>query len=233
MNNYLVITGGSRGIGESIIATFLQAGWKVLNLSRTNCNLPDVKNINVDLINSDSIIDNAAAILAEMKNVGKISLVHNAALMQSNEVSTLNIEELRQDFEINIISPVALNKLLIPFMQPGSSIIYIGSTLSEMAVANFASYVIAKHAMIGLMRATCQDLAGKDITTSCICPGFTDTPMVQARFKCGTLEQTIKNIVTFGRLIQPQEIADLVYFSATHPVVNGAILHANLGQRGS
>ena len=39
------------------------------------------------------------------------------------------------------------------------------------------SYVVSKHALVGMMRATCQDLAGREIHTACICPGFTDTEM--------------------------------------------------------
>jgi NAD(P)-dependent dehydrogenase (short-subunit alcohol dehydrogenase family) len=52
---------------------------------------------------------------------------------------------------------------------------FVGSTLSEKAVANTASYVTAKHAMVGLMRATCQDLAvaAAPVHTAAICPGFT------------------------------------------------------------
>ena len=35
---------------------------------------------------------------------------------------------------------------------------------------------------------------------------------------------------TFGRLVAPEEIAETLYWSAHHPVINGAVLHANLGQ---
>ena len=59
------------------------------------------------------------------------------------------------------------------------SIIYIGSTLSEKGVANSCSYVTSKHAVVGLMRSTTQDLVGKGIHTACICPGFTDTEMLK------------------------------------------------------
>ena len=63
-------------------------------------------------------------------------------------------------------------------MKKGSSILYVGSTLSEKAVPQMSSYVISKHAMIGLMRSTCQDLFGRFIHTACICPGATETEML-------------------------------------------------------
>ena len=95
-----------------------------------------------------------------------------------------------------------------------------------------ASYVIAKHALVGMMRATCQDLAGRGIHTCIICPGFTDTE--QLRGLIGDNPDTLAAITglsAFDRLIEPEEIADAVAFAERAPVLNGALIHANLGQR--
>jgi 3-oxoacyl-[acyl-carrier protein] reductase len=81
------------------------------------------------------------------------------------------------------------------------------------------------------MRATCQDLAGSGIHTVCVCPGFTDTEMLRAHV--GHLPEILGALatgVTYGRLIQPGEIARTIRFCADNAVVNGAVLHANLGQ---
>jgi hypothetical protein len=42
--------------------------------------------------------------------------------------------------------------------------------------------------------------------------------------------QDIASGSTFGRLVLPGEIADLLFFAAENPVINGAVLHGNLGQ---
>jgi len=129
------------------------------------------------------------------------------------------------------VAPQLLNAKLIPYMQPGSAIIYIGSTLSEKAVAGSFSYVTSKHAIVGMMRATCQDLAGQQIHTTCICPGFTDTEML--REHVGHEQNILAEIgaaSTFGRLIEPVEIAQMILFAAKSPVINGAVIHGNLGQ---
>jgi NAD(P)-dependent dehydrogenase (short-subunit alcohol dehydrogenase family) len=81
------------------------------------------------------------------------------------------------------------------------------------------------------MRATCQDLAGKGVHTACICPGFTETEMLRAHV--GDSQDVLDSIaagITFGRLIEPREIAEVLYFCARNPVVNGSVIHANLGQ---
>ena len=117
-------------------------------------------------------------------------------------------------------------------MSEGSAIIYVGSTLSEKAVPGAFSYVTSKHAVVGLMKATCQDLMDRGIHTACVCPGFTDTPMLRNHLNHDeTIIEQIKTMNAQNRLIKPTEIASTIYFAATNPVINGAVLHANMGQK--
>lgn len=230
MLNYLIITGGSRGIGKATIATFIKQGWKIINISRTNCEILGVKNINIDLADEHWANDFAQSLSDEVKNADRICLVHNAAIFKRDNVATLDESDFRSVLQINLISPVTLNKIFLPHMKPNSSIVYIGTTLAEQAIANRASYVITKHALIGLMRSTCQDLVGRDISTCCVCPGFVNTEMLTNQVDAATLQHLIQEKVTAGRLIEPEEISDLIYFCANNPVINGSVIHANLGQ---
>lgn len=230
MANYLVITGGSRGIGKECISIFANNGWKIINISRTNCDLPGVENFNVDLSDPAWTQTYGDLLMAAVKDAEKICLVHNAAAFNQDAMTNLEADDFREVIEFNLVSPLNLNRLLTPKMRAGSSIIYIGSTLSEIAVPGRASYVITKHALIGMMRATCQDLAGKHITTCCVCPGFVNTTMLTSQVEESMLHDLIKNRVTAGRLIEPREISELVYFCANNPVINGSVIHANLGQ---
>ena len=105
----------------------------------------------------------------------------------------------------------------------------LSQTLSEKAVPGSYSYVVSKHASIGMMRATTQDLAGRGIHTACVCPGFTDTEMLRNHVPEEAMD-VVRGMSAFERLIDPDEIAETLFWSATHPVINGAVLHANLGQ---
>ena len=109
--------------------------------------------------------------------------------------------------------------------------LYVGSTLSEKAVKGSFSYIVSKHAQLGMMRATCQDLMGRGIHTAMICPGFTDTSMLRAHIghDCEVLSNLAK-MNSFGRLVTPKEIADLIFWAHENPVINGSVMHANLGQ---
>jgi len=229
----LIITGGSTGIGRATAQRFLSEGWKVISLSRRPCPEDGVRSVAVDF-SVGGWREPLQAQLNDIIDEGVIALVHNAALLEKDSAWNLDADRLRHVLEVNVVAPTVLNGLLRPKMHKGSSVLYIGSTLSEKAVANTASYVTSKHALVGLMRATCQDGVGSGIHTACICPGFVDTEMLRAHVsQSGDVEAVfgiLAKMSAHNRLIQPAEIADLVYSCATQPVIDGAVIHANLGQ---
>lgn len=230
--NLLLITGGSCGIGRATIETFLAHGWESINLSRQPCTLPKVKSIECDLTTTDW--EQQLNFESMLTGYAKIAIVHNAACCFNDTVKDVPADQLRRAFELNVVAPSKLNQLVLPYLTSGSAIIYVGSTLSEKAVANAASYITTKHAIAGLMKATCQDFAGTAIHTACVCPGITDTEMLRQRVNHNPDSiQQLASIQTANRLISPGEIAEVIYFCATHPVMNGAIVHSNLGQRES
>lgn len=230
--NLLIVTGASSGIGRAVATRFLVEGYAVLNLSRRPCPERGVENIACDLAEPGAADGLGPALTPWLEGADRVCLVHNASVMHRDRIDALESDHLRSVLELNLVAANALNRLVIPHMTPGSSLIYIGSTLAEKAVPGVASYVIAKHALAGMMRATCQDLAGRGIHTCMICPGFTDTE--QLRRLVGDDVATLAAIASlsaFDRLIEPEEIAETVAFAAHSPVLNGALIHANLGQR--
>lgn len=234
MNKYLVITGGSSGIGLATAELFLEHQFQVINLSRNSCPLNGAVNLQIDLKEKGLESRLEQELITRIQTPAIIILVHNAAWLDKDNVENIQADNLRDILEINLVAPTILNRILLPLMSPGSAIIYVGSTLSEKAIPNALSYVTSKHATVGLMRATCQDLIEMDrgIHTACICPGFTDTPMLhyRANYDANIIEQ-IKNMNGQNRLIEPIEIAKTIYFCATNSVINGEIIHANLGQK--
>lgn len=232
MNKFLLISGGSRGIGLATISLFLQQGYQVINLSRKQPPVDDVHHFTVDM-SSLSWVDAVAEQLAQTLDAAdQIVLVHNAAVLEKDSVLEIDPLSFQRVLQLNVIAASQLNTAILPKMKPGSSILYVNSTLGEQAVANTCSYVVSKHAQLGLMKTTCQDLFGSGIHTAAICPGFTDTEML--RDHVGN-EQEILDYFSqqnaFGRLLEPGEIADTIWFCSQNPAINGSIIHANLGQK--
>lgn len=231
MNKILIITGASRGIGLATARLFNDNGFRVINLSRSRSPLSNIENIDIDLSANDWNDTITTQLLPAVDSAEQIVMVHNAGAIIKDSLQNFALDEFRRVLELNVVAPARLSHLLLPRMCAGSSIIYIGSTLSEIAVPNSCAYVTSKHALIGLMRSTCQDLAGSGIHTACVCPGFTDTEML--REHVGNSEEILQAIakgVAQKRLIQPDEIARTIYFCAQNAVINGAVIHANLGQ---
>ena len=232
INKCVVITGASRGIGLATAKFFLENEFGVINLSRTLCQLPEVINIQVDLAQQGFEKNLETVLPCHLTNAETIVLVHNAAQSEKDTVNQIQADSLRKILEVNVVAPTILNRIVLPLMNQGSAIIYIGSTLSEKAVAGSFSYITSKHAMVGLMRVTCQDLMDKGIHTACICPGATDTQMLRTVLNNDAiLLEQVKSMNAQHRLIEPTEIAQTIYFVATQPVLNGAVIHANLGQK--
>ena len=226
----LIITGASKGIGLATAKKFADEGYRVINISRSPAPDDRIENHSVDLALNDCE-EQLQELIGLLVDAGEICLVHNAGKLVSDTVADTDTGSFVDILNVNVVAPHFLNQMLIPLMHAGSSIVYLGSTLSEKAVPNTYSYVVSKHAVVGMMRATCQDLAGRGIHTLCVCPGFTDTEMLRAHV--GEDESVLKSIAattTFDRLVEPQEIADAIWFGANHPVINGAVIHANLGQ---
>ncbi len=231
MKKVAIVTGGRAGIGRATVEKFVEQGYQVINLSRRPSNVDGCDDIAADFTQLDWPSSVSPQLLPKLAGAEQLAVIHNAGMHASDSAVEVDGAIMRDSLNVNVVAPALLNTLLAPHLTPGSSIVYVGSTLSEKAVTGCVSYVASKHAVIGLMRSTCQDLAGKAIHTACVCPGFTDTEML--RHHVGNSDEILKDIAslcTQNRLITPAEIADVLYFCATSPVVNGTVMHANLGQ---
>ena len=227
-----VISGASVGIGKATASAFLEDGYSVFNLSRRECPLDGVENIACDLSSGEAIAASCERLEALVQQSDSVALVHNASQMMKDSTLDCDSDLLRCVLETNVVAINSLNQRLLPIMPAGSSVIYVGSTLSEKAVPGSFSYVVSKHAQLGIMRATCQDLMGSGIHTAMVCPGFTDTEMLRTHLgNDSEVAAAIASMNSFNRLIEPAEIAELILWVHQNPVINGAVLHANLGQK--
>ncbi|MFK8053161.1 MAG: SDR family NAD(P)-dependent oxidoreductase [Woeseiaceae bacterium] len=230
MKNLAIVTGASAGIGKATAEWFLRNNFDVICVARRPCPLAAVTSIECDLL-SALPDDVQHQLIAAIEAAGETSIVHCAGQHNGDTALTLSRQKLTDALAINVTAPAMLNQSLLPVMKAGSSVIFVGSTLGDKAVAGAIGYVTSKHAVNGLMRATCQDLAGKQIHTAVVSPGFTDTEMLRAHL--GDKPEVMASVlatVTQGRLIDVHEIAETIGFCATHPVINGSVIHANLGQ---
>ena len=228
-----ILTGASSGIGAAAARRFVDHGDTVINISRRQCPVAGVETLATDFADEQSVANTCEQLVERLAAYEgtPVCLVHNAALMLKDRCDSTEDDDLRQVLAVNVVGINALNRALLPGMPRDSSVLYVGSTLSEKAVAGAFSYIVSKHAQLGMMRATCQDLMGRGIHTALICPGFTDTTMLRQHVGHdeGVLDQ-LGTMNSFGRLVAPDEIADMIFWAHHNPVINGSVMHGNLGQ---
>ena len=231
MSKTAIISGASSGIGAATAQKFIELGYTVVNIARRKSPVDNVINVSADLSTEEGAKYAAAQAAEAITAGGVVALVHNASLMLKDTVHDCNSDDLMRVLAVNVGAVNTLNRELLPHMSAGSSVIYVGSTLSEKAVAGAHSYVISKHAQLGQMRATCQDLMGSQIHTAMVCPGFTDTEMLKQHLGGDTaLMHEIGSQNGFSRLVTPEEIAGAISWAHHSAVLNGSVIHANLGQ---
>ena len=229
-----IITGASAGIGSATARSFLDAGFAVFNLARRVCPVSGVSNIACDLTSEAAIASAGDALTEALAGCTEAALIHNASQMLKDSARHCTSTSLNHVMATNVIAVNSLNQRLLPLLPRTSSVLYVGSTLAEKAVPGAFSYIVSKHAQLGMMRATCQDLMGCGIHTAMICPGFTDTEMLRTHLGDNReVEAAVASMNSFNRLIEPAEIAELIRWAHHNPVINGAVLHANLGQKES
>jgi 3-oxoacyl-[acyl-carrier protein] reductase len=241
----LIVTGGGSGIGAATARLAAENGWNVLNLSRTGMREPlppgiahRIETVQVDLVRDfrENRLGRTRAALAPsvltQETIGprRIALVHNAAFTFNDTAREPSLERMSALLELSTLVPAYMNELLIPHMGRGSSILYVGSTLSHRGVEGSLSYVTAKHALLGLMRATAKDLSGSGIHSVCVCPGPTDTPMLRGLYGQERLA-AFTAAMSERRLATPEEIARVILFAASSPQLNGAVIDAAFGEQ--
>ena len=119
------------------------------------------------------------------------------------------------------------------------SIVNIASTAARTGFAYVAAYCAAKHGVLGLTRSLALEFAKKGITVNAVCPGYTNTDMVESAVenviaKTGrTREQALAEILKSnpqGRLVEPEEVADAVIWLCQQQSVTGQAIAVDGGE---
>jgi len=212
-----LITGASRGIGAAIAGKMRQAGINVLAPTREQLDL-----------SSNASIDAFLKTLAEPIDI----LVNNAGInlvARGAEVGDQNIEETIQ---VNLVAPILLIRGIIPSMvQKGyGRIVNISSIWSLVSKPGRLTYSASKTGLNGITRTLAVELAASNILVNAVAPGFTNTELTMINNSQAQLEE-IKKQIPLGRLAEPEEIAEVVYFlcSAANTYITGQIIFADGG----
>ena len=173
----MVITGGNRGIGEDITHRFLDAGYKVINISRQEPTFSheNMETFIADLADRDTTQEIANQI-AENNEV--TSFIHNAGVIRPDLLDDVKLEDLDYLTQLHIGSAITLSQSFLPAMRKNHfGRIVLISSRGVLGLVTRTNYAATKAGQIGLVRTWALELAKDGITVNAVAPGPIETDM--------------------------------------------------------
>lgn len=224
-NKVCLITGASKGIGLSVVETFLEHG-AIVYANARSVNSFDLSIGDLSAKYGERFVPiyfdvtdfpgSKNAILKIKKEQGRLDvLINNAGVITYELLPMIDFDKTREMFEVNVIASIYLMQLAARLMsrQKQGSIINMASLVGVEGAAGQLAYSATKGALVSATKSAAKELAEYNIRVNAIAPGMVGTE----RFKL-VMEEKFKHkldSVGFGRLADPQEIADACLYFAS------------------
>ena len=211
-NKNIIITGGSSGIGESVIDLLLKNKANVVNID-VNDNLK-TKTIITDITNNQDVIKILNSIPKKID-----ILINNAGIGLVGNIENTDEKDFDKIFEVNVKGLFNITKVIIPRMkQNGGSIINMASTAAIVGLDDRFAYSASKGAVMSMTNSIAKDYLSYGIRCNSISPGRVHTPFVDSyleKFYPNNKEEMFEKLSKtqpLGRMAKPSEVASLVLY---------------------
>ncbi len=235
-----VVTGGTRGIGNAVVRSFLENGAQVILFgSREETATKAVDAIKKD--NPDAKIEGAWPNLADFESIskeikrieekyGRIDiLVNNAGVTDSTSVYEYDAKKFSDIIDINVKGLFNAILAVIPYMkkQGGGSIINTSSMVTKFGQTLGVAYPTSKFAVNGLTVSLARELGPDKIRVNAVAPGITNTDMVKNLPK--EMIDPLINMIPLRRIGEPEDLAKAFVFLASDQAdfVSGEVLYVD------
>lgn len=218
-NKVVVITGGSRGIGASLVDAYQKLGASVVSMDIKQNERHDVMHLTVDLSNESQVREAFDTVQSQYGSIH--ILVNNGAITTFNKpVQELSTEEFLGVIQVNLAGAFTCSREFVQANQGQSfgRIINIASTRWMQNEPGWEAYGASKGGIVSLTQSLVNSLSAAPITINTISPGWIETSDYDA------LREEDHRQHPSGRVGKPQDVVNACLF-LTHPendFVNGA-----------
>ncbi len=236
-NKTVLITGGTRGIGKSIVYAFANAGYNVLlnfvhsedTANQIASELPNVKVYGANVADQQSVIN-----MVEYTNqvFGGIDiLINNAGISCTSLLQDVSMDEWNKVIGVNLTGTYNLCKAVLPQMisRKAGKIINISSVWGITGASMEVAYSASKAGVIGLTKALAKEVGPSNIQVNSIAPGIVMTDMVSG-YSLDELN-AITDEIPLGRIGSTDDIAKVALFLASSDAdyITGQVISPNGG----
>lgn len=233
-----LVTGASRGIGQSIALALGQAGAQLIGTATTSVGADKITELfQQQGINGYGQVLDAGSpesiqqLLAKIENNMPSILVNNAAITRDTLVMRMKDEDWQSVIDTNLTAIYHLSKACLRTMMKAryGRIITITSVVGLTGNAGQANYAAAKAGVIGFSKSLAREVGSRGITVNTIAPGFIETDMTQTipeAQRTALLQQ-----IPLNRAGKTNDVAQAVVFLASDAAsyITGETLHVNGG----
>lgn len=188
---FAIVTGASRGIGRATALALAARGLPLalvgraspeLDATRTDCAAAsgaDVRIFPADLARPDALEALGASLLAACGAPRVV--VHNAGAVLRASVEELSLESWDEQIAVNLSSPFALTRALLPAMRRAGEgrILFVASISSTLGTPRLSAYCASKWGIVGFMKSLAEELADSGLMTAAVLPGSVATRMLE------------------------------------------------------
>ena len=218
----IVIIGGSKGIGFEILKQQLENN-QVYNISRT---APEISHPNLQHFELNVLTDN----LPEIENIDV--LIYCPGSINLKPISSLSIDDFRNDFEINVIGAVKTIQKYLPALKKGNnpSIVLFSTVAAKLGMPFHASIATAKAGIEGLVKSLGAELASV-VRINAIAPTITETSLAAGILRNDRMKENMMERHPMKNYLKPEEVANMAnYLISDHAKsISGQVFEMDYG----
>ncbi|MDT0606318.1 SDR family NAD(P)-dependent oxidoreductase [Croceitalea rosinachiae] len=199
----IIVIGGSKGIGKSIVNMMLESH-RVINISRTP---PESRHSNLTHYDGDILTDE----LPDLDSVD--SLVYCPGSINLKPLARLSLDDFRSDFEINVLGAVKAIQKYLPQLKKGvnPSILLFSTVASKLGMPFHASVATSKSGVEGLVKSLGAEFA-PTIRVNAIAPTVTNTQLASKLLRNEKMIANITERHPLKKFLNPEEVASTAAF---------------------
>lgn len=230
MNNAILITGGTKGIGLAAAQELAADGYNLILTYNSDADaaknakekILKTSDIEIELFQLDisnlSSVDNLKNYIAE-NNIQLSGIIFNAGLTYRSSFEEMQLDEWTKVFNANIHFPVFFLQNILPYLQKGACIIFTGSLMGIYPHAMSLAYGVSKSAVHALVENLVKFLEPYEIRVNAIAPGFVDTEW--QKNKPTEIRRNIENKLSMHRFCASKEAGEVYKFVINNKYFNG------------